>query len=175
MMQPAYTLFDSAIGRCAIAWNGRGIVALQLPEGSEAATVARICRHRAPGAVPLAPVPAVRGVIAAIDRLLRGGGGSLADVVLDETCLSAFHRRVYAAARCILPGETLTYGELARRLGEPRAARAVGQAMARNPYPIIVPCHRVMAARGRAGGFSGYGGVDTKLRLLRLERAVRAA
>jgi methylated-DNA-[protein]-cysteine S-methyltransferase len=94
----------------------------------------------------------------------------LSNVVLDMDGVPPFHQRVYALARRLLPGETVTYGELARRLGDPGAARAVGQALGANPFAPVVPCHRVLAASGRAGGFSANGGVSTKLRLLLIER-----
>lgn len=164
----AYTLFETAIGHCAVAWNTAGIVALQLPESSLAATVARV-REKVPGAAPRPPPPVTQRAIAAIERLLLGGAETLSTIELDLSTLSPFYRRVYAAARAIPAGETLTYGQLAERVGEPGAARAVGQAMARNPFPLIVPCHRVMAARGGVGGFSAHGGIATKLRLLHIE------
>jgi len=166
-----YTLFDTAIGRCAIAWNPLGVVAVQLPEASPGQTIRRICEKSAAGAVFLPAPPAMQRAVAAIVGLLQGSGESLAAIALDQSSLSPFYRRIYAAARAIPPGQTLTYGELARQCGAPAAARAVGQAMARNPFPLIVPCHRVMAARPGGGGFSAHGGIDTKARLLRLERA----
>ncbi len=95
----------------------------------------------------------------------------LSNIVLDMHGVPPFHQRVYALARGITPGETLTYGEIALRLGDSGLARAVGQALGHNPFAPVVPCHRVLAAGGRAGGFSANGGVDTKLRLLQIERA----
>lgn len=168
----AYTLFETSIGACAIAWKATGIIATQLPEASEAATQAQL-RRKFPGAHLEAPTNIVRQAIAAIVRLLEGGGDELATIELDLSRITPFYRRVYAAARAIPAGETLTYGELAARVGEPGGARAVGQAMARNAWPLIVPCHRVLAAGGRAGGFSAHGGVNTKYRLLRIEGAQR--
>lgn|GEM_PF-10947 len=167
---PGLTLLDTPLGRCAVAWSGRGIAALQLPEATESETCARALR-RLPEAREAPPPPAVRQAIAAIAALLRGEAADLSTVALDLDGVPPFHRRVYAAARAIPPGTTLTYGEVAARLGAPGSARAVGQALGRNPFAIIVPCHRVVAAGGRDGGFSAHGGVATKRRLLALEGA----
>lgn len=168
MDQIFYAVFETPVGQCALAWNGGGLVAVQLPERTVAATEARV-RRRFPGAAAKQPPPAVRRAIAAIVKLLRGGPDTLAAIPLDLSRCSPFHRRVYEIARTIPAGETWTYGELAARAGSPGAARAVGQAMARNPFPLVVPCHRVMGAQGWAGGFSAHGGVSTKFRLLRIE------
>lgn len=165
-----YALFKTPVGYCALAWNATGLVAVQLPERSAAATRARL-RRRFPGARESDPPRRVRAAAAAIERLLRGGRDTLAAIPLDLSRCSPFHRRVYEIARTIPAGETLTYGALAARAGSPKAARAVGQAMARNPFPLVVPCHRVTGAHGWAGGFSAHGGVDTKFRLLRIEGA----
>ena len=165
-----HTLFDTAIGACAIAWNARGIVGLQLPESTPERTAARL-RRRLPGAQPETPPPAVRAAIDGIVALLDGEPIDLSGVVLDETGVPEFHRAVYAIARTIAPGSTLSYGEIATRLGDRSLARDVGQALGRNPFPLIVPCHRVLAAGGKVGGFSANGGVTTKLRLLSIEGA----
>ena len=170
MTDVGVTLFDTAIGRCGIAWGGRGVVGVQLPEAGDAATRARLAR-RFPGASDAPPPPGVRHAIEAITRLLRGERLDLRDVALDMSGVAPFHRRVYEVARTIPPGATLTYGEVASRLGDPGAARAVGQALGRNPFAIVVPCHRVLAAGGRMGGFSARGGVETKLRMLEIEGA----
>ena len=164
------TLFDTAIGRCGIAWGGRGIVGVQLPETHEGATRSRLLR-RFPEAREAPPPAAVRGAVDAIIALLRGERVDLGGVALDMDGIPDFHRRVYEAARTIPPGSTRSYGEIATALGEPGSARAVGQALGRNPFAIVVPCHRVLAAGGRAGGFSATGGVDTKLRMLAIEGA----
>jgi methylated-DNA-[protein]-cysteine S-methyltransferase len=111
----------------------------------------------------------VRGAIDGIVALLGGEARDLSDVELDMRQVAPFHRRVYEAARAIPPGATLSYGEIAARLGEPGAARDVGSALGQNPFPIIVPCHRVVGAKGKLGGFSAHGGVKTKLRLLSIE------
>ncbi len=172
MSSLSYTVFDTPIGHCAVVWHEAGIVGVQLPEGSAAATARRSCQRFA-GAIRCTAPPAVQQAIDAIGLLLRGGGDELSSIPLDLSGLGSFYRRVYELARAIPAGETVTYGELAARAGEPGAARAVGQAMARNPFPLIVPCHRVMAAHGGAGGFSARGGVATKFRLLRIEGALR--
>lgn len=163
-----YTLFDTAIGRCGIAWSARGVAGVQLPEADEQRTHARLRRRFAQAlrAAPPAPVQlAIDGIIA----LLSGQTGDLSTVVLDMHGIAPFQRGVYAVARGIAPGNTLTYGDIAARLGEPGAARAVGQALGHNPFAIIVPCHRVLAAHGATGGFSAHGGAATKLRLLSIE------
>jgi methylated-DNA-[protein]-cysteine S-methyltransferase len=170
MSAQGVTLFDTAIGRCGIAWGGRGIVGVQLPETHEAATRSRLLR-RFPDAREAAPPPGVRSAVDAIIALLRGERIDLGAVALDMDGVPEFHRRVYEAARAIPPGSTRSYGEIAKALGEPGAARAVGQALGRNPFAIVVPCHRVLAAGGRAGGFSATGGVGTKLRMLAIEGA----
>jgi methylated-DNA-[protein]-cysteine S-methyltransferase len=171
MAAQGFTLFDTAIGRCGIAWGGRGVVGVQLPEGREAKTSARL-RQRFPGAQEAAPPPPdVQRAIDNIAALLRGESCDLAGIALDMDGLPPFHRRVYEVARTIPPGATASYGELAERLGAPGAARAVGQALGSNPFAIVVPCHRVLAAGGRMGGFSANGGLTTKLRLLSIESA----
>jgi methylated-DNA-[protein]-cysteine S-methyltransferase len=171
MAKVAYSLFKTPIGHCGLAWDRSGLIAVQLPEATVAATAQRL-RARFAGAVRRLPPRSVRRARGAIVRLLQGGGDELAAISLDLSRCSPFYRRVYELTRTIPAGETLSYGELAARAGEPRAARAVGQAMARNPFPLIVPCHRVTAARGGAGGFSAFGGVGTKYRLLRIEGAI---
>jgi methylated-DNA-[protein]-cysteine S-methyltransferase len=163
-------LFDTAIGRCGIAWSERGIVGVQLPEKDEVATRARL-RRRFPAAGEAPPPAGVQRAIDGIVALLRGEARDLSAVILDDEGLPSFDRRVYQAARSIRPGSTLSYGDLAARLGEPGQAREVGQALGKNPFPILVPCHRVLAAGGKLGGFSARGGVATKARLLSIEGA----
>jgi methylated-DNA-[protein]-cysteine S-methyltransferase len=170
MPDVAFCLFDTAVGPCAVAWSGGGLVMLQLPERDEAVARARV-RRRLPDAVEAEPPPAVAEAIAAMTELLDRGRRDLSDVGLDMSGVPAFERGVYEAARAIPPGRTVTYGELAERLGDRGLARAVGQALGRNPFPIVVPCHRVLGADGRLGGFSAPGGRATKLRLLEIERA----
>ena len=163
-------LFDTALGPCGIAWGPAGVCGLQLPGADRARTLASL-RRRHPAAREAEPTPPIAAAMAAIVALLRGEPVDLSDVTLDMGGVPEFHQRVYTLARSIPPGRTLSYGELAQRLGEPHAARAVGQALGANPFAIIVPCHRVLAAHGAAGGFSAPGGVATKRRLLEIERA----
>ncbi|WP_437336376.1 methylated-DNA--[protein]-cysteine S-methyltransferase [Sorangium sp. So ce394] len=170
MTAHGFLLFDTAIGRCGIAWGARGVALLQLPEGREEGTRARLL-ERMPGALEAPPPPDVQRAIDGIAALLRGEASDLSGVPLDMERVPPFHRRVYEVARTIPPGATLTYGDIAARLGSIGAARAVGQALGRNPFAILVPCHRVLAAGGKVGGFSADGGVTTKLRLLEIERA----
>jgi methylated-DNA-[protein]-cysteine S-methyltransferase len=165
-----WATFDTAIGCCAIAWRDAGIVGAQLPERDPAALALRM-RSRFPGAAPTQAPAEVAATIAAIQALLRGEPADLSNPMLDWTGIPAFHRRVYEAALRITPGCTLSYGELAQRIGEPGAARAVGFALGKNPFAPIVPCHRVLAAGGRLGGFSAPGGATTKRRMLEIEGA----
>ena len=163
----SFAVFDTAIGRCAIAWSARGVVAVFLPERDEATLRARLGR-RHPGARESAPPEGVAQAIDGITALAAGEHRDLSGVVLDLDGVPEFNRRVYAVARTIGPGATLTYGAIAAQLGEPDARR-IGEAMGRNPCPVVVPCHRVVAAGGKTGGFSAPGGAATKRRLLEIE------
>ena len=165
-----FMLFDTAVGRCGVVWSPRGLRTMQLPEGREAETRARLVR-RFPDAVESEPPAKIKRAIGEIVALLRGEPRDLSDIALDMEDVPPFHQRVYEVARTIPPGSTLTYGEIAERLGDRGAARAVGQALGRNPFAIVVPCHRVLAAGGKVGGFSASGGITTKLRLLTIEGA----
>ena len=167
----SFAIFDTSIGRCGIAWGPRGIKAVQLPMGSEEKTRGRI-RQRYADIAEAAPPPEVQSAIEGIVELLAGKPNDLADVVLDLEDVPEFHRGVYDIARTIPPGKTLTYGDIAKRLGGVELSRDVGQALGRNPCPIVVPCHRVLAAGGKPGGFSANGGVVTKLKMLAIEGAV---
>lgn len=166
-----YTLFETPIGLCAMAWNARGIAGFQLPEDNPSRTRSRIAK-RFPGAVEAQPTPDIQHIIADVTALLRGEVRDLLAVPLDMQSVSDFDRRVYEIARGIPPGRVLTYGEVASRLGI-NNARAIGQSLGRNPFAVIVPCHRVVAADGKLGGFSANGGASTKLRLLAIEGARR--
>jgi methylated-DNA-[protein]-cysteine S-methyltransferase len=170
MTARGFASFDTAIGRCAIAWGGRGVVAVQLPEERESATRRRVVR-RLPGAHEARPPPEVRRALEGVVTLLQGEATDLSFVSLDMEGVPSFDRRVYELVRTIRPGVTVTYGRVAARLDAPRSPRAVGRALSRNPFAIIVPCHRVLAADGRVGGFSAHGGVTTKQRLLSIEGA----
>ncbi len=166
----SFCIFDTAIGRCGIVWGGRGINAVQLPMSSEDKTRARI-RQRY-GDIAEAPAPAeVQSAIDGIVELLAGKPNDLSDVVLDLDGVPEFNRSVYDIARTIPPGKTMTYGDIAKRLGGVELSRDVGQALGRNPCPIVVPCHRVLAAGSKPGGFSANGGVVTKLKMLAIEGA----
>jgi methylated-DNA-[protein]-cysteine S-methyltransferase len=168
MSETAFALFDTAIGRCAIVLNARGIAGVGFPEGNEQATRKRLLR-RHPSARESAPPRDVQDAIDGIVALLAGTPRDFSKVRLDTAGLSDLQRRVYDIARKIPPGATLTYGEIAERLGDRLLARDVGEALGHNPFPIIVPCHRVLAAGGKLGGFSAPGGARTKLRLLAIE------
>jgi methylated-DNA-[protein]-cysteine S-methyltransferase len=171
MDAPAFTLFDTPIGTCALVWGASGLVGVALPEASAAGTAAQV-RRRFRGAGEQVPPIEVRRVIDRVLALLHGSRDDLLqDIALDLRGVPEFHAAVYALARRIPPGDTRSYGAIALELGMPQAARAVGQALGANPFPIIVPCHRVLAAGGRAGGFSAPGGTRTKLRLLEIEGA----
>ena len=172
MTAPGFALFDTAIGRCGIAWGASGICGVHLPEVSPSATRRRMLL-RYPEVNESAPPPVVQRAIDRIVTLLRGEATDLEQIALDMSLVPAFHRRVYELARKIPAGRTLSYGEVASRIGSPGAARAVGQALGKNPFAIVVPCHRVLAAGGKPGGFSASGGIDTKLKMLRIEQAQR--
>jgi methylated-DNA-[protein]-cysteine S-methyltransferase len=165
-----FALFETAIGCCGIVWSERGTAGVQLPERSEAATRNRLLR-RFPAACDGAPPAEVRRVIDDIVALLGGERRDLNHVTIDIAAVPEFHRRVYEVARRIPAGATLSYGEVAERLGDRNLARDVAEALSQNPCPIIVPCHRVLAAGGKPGGFSAPGGVATKLQLLTIEGA----
>ncbi|WNJ92231.1 methylated-DNA--[protein]-cysteine S-methyltransferase [Bosea sp. 685] len=169
-----FVLFDTAIGSCALAWQGERIIGAQLPERDEETARRRLAR-RFPEASEAAPVAFIASAMDEIRALLQGEPRDLAHLPIDLDSAPAFNRKVYDVALTIPPGETLTYGEVAARIAEPGAARAVGVALGSNPWPIIVPCHRVLAAGGKTGGFSADGGVETKLRMLTIEKARTSA
>src|ERR1051326_2493698 len=148
MMESGFALFDTAIGSCAIAWGERGVLGVQLPEADATRTRARM-RRRFPSARETSPPAEVQQTIDGIVALINGEAVDFSAVPLDLEQLPAFPRRVYEVVRTIPCGATLTYGEIAKRLGVPAEARDVGEAMGRNPFPIIVPCHRVLAAGGK--------------------------
>jgi len=166
----SYSFFETAIGTCGIVWSTDGIAGVSLPEEQEKLLRSRFTL-RYPKAEEGPPPPAVVAAIARIKALLSGEPDDLGDIVLDDAEVPSFNKRVYDIARRISPGATRTYGEIARELGNPLLAREVGKALGRNPFPIIVPCHRVLAANGKTGGFSATGGIQTKFRMLAIERA----
>ena len=163
-------LFDTALGPMGVAWGPVGLLGLQLPDTTPARTLGQLQR-RGPSWQPTQPPASVMQACRRIDGLTRGVRDDLLDLPLDFSRVGSFERRVYDWVRAISPGQTRTYGEVARALGEPGAAQAVGQALGRNPFAPVVPCHRILAAAGRAGGFSAPGGLRTKLRLLEIEGA----
>ena len=169
--ESGYALFDTAIGRCALVWRGGLVIGAALPEASDERARAALER-RFPGAVEAEPPHFAARAIERIASLLAGDGTDLGDVPLDLAG-SEFERRVWEAARRIPRGEVRSYGDIAREIGAPQSAQAVGVALGRNPVPIIVPCHRVLAAAGKSGGFSAPGGVATKFRILEIEGAKR--
>ena len=170
MTPRGFALFKTAVGACGIAWSDGGIASIQLPARDDSATRARLAT-RCSGAREASPPPEVQRAIDAIVSLLNGEPSDLSFITLDLEGVPDFDRRVYEVARTIPTGVTRSYGDVARRLGDPGLARAVGQALGRNPFVIVVPCHRVLAAGGKAGGFSATGGTATKLTLLAIEGA----
>jgi methylated-DNA-[protein]-cysteine S-methyltransferase len=170
MPATGFALFATAIGACGIAWGLRGIAGVQLPEASESATRARMAR-RFPAWREAEPPPGVRRAIASIQALLEGEALDLMEIELDLEGIGEFHRRVYEITRRIPPGRTRTYGDIAQELGDKSLSRAVGQALGLNPFAPVVPCHRVLAAGGKPGGFSAHGGAASKLRMLAIEGA----
>jgi methylated-DNA-[protein]-cysteine S-methyltransferase len=164
-----YVVFETAAGHCGIAWNDVGIARMQLPARGAEATERYLLRWL-PGAVLGTPTAEVTEAVAAIKQYFQGEKVDFSDVRLDLDGQEEFFKRIYAATRRVGWGQTTTYGTLAKELGTgPEAARDVGQAMARNPVPLIIPCHRVLAAGGKVGGFSAPGGSAAKVRMLELE------
>lgn len=180
MMEAApihHTLFPTAIGTCGVAWSARGLVAIALPERDEAATEKRL-RAKSRSAGKAEPPPEIAQAITLIQKYCAGERVDFSAVPVDLSGVDPERRRVYEVMRGLRFGETTTYGALARQAGAAEedweAPQRVGAAMGRNPLPIVVPCHRVLAARGKLGGFSAYGGTMTKEKLLALE-SVRLA
>jgi O-6-methylguanine DNA methyltransferase len=177
MKNAAYCLFETPLGACGIAWRTPAdsdsqevVTAVQLPEATPQATESRIARKSGSNQ-PGIPPRQIAGVIEKIRKHLEGNAQDFRDVAVDLDGVTTFFRQVYEATRQIPAGQTRTYGEIAKAAGQPGAAQEVGQAMAKNPVPIIVPCHRVSAAGGKLGGFSAPGGPATKAKLLALEGA----
>jgi methylated-DNA-[protein]-cysteine S-methyltransferase len=169
-MSVRHHLFETAIGRCGVAWSERGLVAVQLPEKDAAATERRLIA-KSGSAGPAAPPPAVAALAVDIARYLAGERVDFSAATIDLAGVDDFRRALYRALRTVSFGSTTTYGALAKEIGleGPEAAREVGAAMGRNPVPIVIPCHRVLAAGGKIGGFSAPGGTLTKQKLLALE------
>jgi methylated-DNA-[protein]-cysteine S-methyltransferase len=163
-----YHLFGTRLGKCGIAWSERGVTRLQLPERTPGATERRLTARSASCGAGVPPAPA-REAIDMLERYFAGARVDFAPIALDLSGVGPFYVKIYDAARSLGWGQTATYGDLARQAGSAGAARAVGQAMGHNPVPIIIPCHRVLAAGRKIGGFSAFGGAITKERLLALE------
>ena len=167
-MPHRYHLFDSAFGRCAIAWNDNGLTRTRLPDRDARQTEHSVAGND--GARVDADLPEIaKRAVAELCAYFDGHTSDLDSLPLDFSIVAEFNARIYRALRAVPRGETTTYGALARAVEAPGAARAVGMAMGRNPWPVIVPCHRVLAAGAKMGGFSAPGGTLTKERLLALE------
>jgi methylated-DNA-[protein]-cysteine S-methyltransferase len=173
MSPPGFALFDTVIGRCAVAWSGRGLTGVLLPDATEEIAARRFAR-RVPGIAAAPPPAEAAAAMARIAAFLAGAADDFATLALDEEGVGAFELAVYRETCAIPAGKTSTYGAIATALGDVRESRRVGQALGRNPWPIVVPCHRVTGADGWMGGFSAPGGRSTKLKLLELEGALAA-
>src|SRR6195952_3109382 len=170
MLGRGYSIIDTMIGRCGIAWGEQGVLGVQLPEAREIETRGRMLRQY-PGARELRPPVGAEIAIEGIAAALRGDAADLADITLDMTGIHAFNQRVYEVTRAIPRGETRTYGEIAAKLGASGAVHSVAQAISRNPFMIIIPCHRVLEAGSYADKISPNGGAISKRRLLSIEGA----
>ncbi|HTZ87715.1 MAG TPA: methylated-DNA--[protein]-cysteine S-methyltransferase [Solirubrobacteraceae bacterium] len=155
--------FDTALGACGVRWSERGIAEVLMPRTA-------LLRDAPSAELHDVPEP-IQAAIAQIVALLDGQRLDLHEIALDQDGLDDFRRAVYAAARKTGPGKTITYGQIARAIGAPESAREVGAALGSNPFPIVVPCHRVLAADGTLHGFSAPGGIQTKRRMLEIEGA----
>jgi methylated-DNA-[protein]-cysteine S-methyltransferase len=169
-----YALFETAIGWTGIAWGDNGLIGAHLPERDQTVARASLLR-RFPGVATAEPPPDVASVMDGIRALLRGEKPTLHEAQLDLARVPQFNARVYTITRQIPPGETMTYGAIALKIGDRHLAQAIGGVLGRNPWPIIVPCHRVTAAGGKLGGFTARGGTRTKLKLLAIEGAPAGA
>ena len=177
MIQAAYCIFETPLGACGIAWkeqeisrNPPVVTFFQLPEATRNLTDTRIAASSG-GRKARVPPPRIAGIIKKVQKHLRGELQDFLDIVVDLDGAGHFARRVYEAVRKIPAGRTRSYGELAADMNRPTASRAVGQALGRNPIPLIIPCHRVLASGNKPGGFSAHGGVETKAKLLEIEGA----
>ena len=171
MAARAYSMFDTSVGRCGIAWGRAGIAGVRLPEAREIETRRRLLLQF-PEVRETRPPEEIEQAIEGIVTLLRGTPCDLSDVALDMAGVSPFHRRVYDTVRLIPFGQTRTFAELAARLGTSGAVHAVGQAINRNPFAILVPCHRTLVTAGHTSGFAGNAGIVTRSRLLGIEGAL---
>ena len=175
MGKAAYCLFETSLGPCGIAWKEQetsrippAVTFFQLPEATRSITDARIA-GRSGGRKARVPPPRIAGIIKKVRKHFQGDVQDFQDIVVDLDGAGPFARQVYEAVRKIPAGRTMTYGEIAAGMNRPTAARAVGQALGRNPIPLIIPCHRVLASGNKPGGFSAHGGVKTKAKMLEIE------
>ena len=166
----AYTIFDTSVGRCGIAWGRNGVVSVRLPEPREIET-RRQLMQQFPDIRDLNPPDEIATAIESIAALLRGQPGDVSGVMLDTGAMPPFQRRIYDMVRAIPRGETRSYAEIAARLGASGAVNAVGQAIRRNPFSLIVPCHRALEIAGDTSGLAANGSVVTRFRLLSIEGA----
>ncbi|WP_295810725.1 methylated-DNA--[protein]-cysteine S-methyltransferase [uncultured Nitratireductor sp.] len=163
-------VFETAFGFCGAGWTEAGLARFILPT-PEPETVERLLKTRLPDAIIAAPTGAISDVVAAAQRYFTGSEEDFSAVPLDFAGISHFHRALYTAMRQLAYGETITYGALCESVGYPKATRETGAAMGQNPMPLIIPCHRVLAAGGKIGGFSAHGGITAKQKMLALENA----
>ena len=163
-----YCLIDTEIGTFGLGWTEKGIARASLPDAKAGSVAQRMAKY---GSQSAAPEEEIAELVANIQAYGRGERIEFDEVPLDLDAQPDFHRRVYEDILTLKWGETTTYGDIARRLGDVLLSRAVGQALGANPIPLIVPCHRVLASNGKAGGFSAPGGVSSKMKMLSLERA----
>lgn len=170
MESPGIAIFDTAIGPCGIAWRGGRIAGVEIGD-SDGETAHRRIHDRFTGAMPAPPPAFAAQAIENIRMLLEGGDPDFSATPLALDSVPDLNRQVYEIILELKAGQTTTYGAIARRLGDVSLSQAVGYALGKNPFPIIVPCHRVLGANGKLGGFSAAGGAATKLRLLNIERA----
>jgi len=177
MKQAAYCLFETPLGACGIAWKKQEtsrippvVTFFQLPEATRSLTDTRIAGSSG-GRKARVPPPLIAGIIKKVQKHLHGDVQDFLDIVVDLDGAGPFARQVYEAVRKIPAGRTMTYGEIATVMNRPTAARAVGQALGRNPIPLIIPCHRVLAIGNKPGGFSAHGGLETKAKMLEIEGA----
>lgn len=175
MSSATYTLLDTELGRCGIAWKEPShpnenlqVIGFQLPEATAQLTETRIAKRSSANKARTIK-PQIGEIIKRIKLHFKGNVQDFRDIDLSIEAVSQFAKRVYGAARTIPPGRTVTYGQLAGMSGHPGAARAVGRVMSKNPIPLIIPCHRVLASGGEPGGFSAYGGLSVKTKMLALE------
>ncbi|MDB5827103.1 MAG: cysteine methyltransferase [Variovorax sp.] len=170
--EQGFALFDTPVGMCGIAWSPQALIGVQLPEADADAQATRErMQRRFPSLDEAPPSALAQDAIARMQAVLKGAPDDMLSIELDMRGVPEFNQRVYALARAIPPGHTRTYGELAVALGDKALARAVGQALGHNPFAPVVPCHRILAAGNKSGGFSAGGGAMTKLKMLHLEGA----